>query len=311
MRIILKYEQKLNHMEEATPKAPHATVIADVCNAYTQDRIAFDILHELKTMFQQQAEQELFETIKAFHACKQEEGQFISTYVLKMKGYLDQMEHLGYPMPLILGVNLILTLLSNDYDQFIWNYNMHSMWKTIPELHAMLKLAEKCIPNKALGLRGSQKLNKGVLDLYIGNGNRAAVEAIGSFDLILPNRMVLVLDNCSLEDTPSSKVLKIQVFTPYEDKLEEIKNKSPKLKAKYDALLLNGVMTALRVILVGLDIGCLWEQLVGKRRGSPNLPIVQATEATDDSPAIPEHTTVETPANMSPENKAHFQAEKE
>nr|GEU79512.1 zinc finger, CCHC-type [Tanacetum cinerariifolium] len=43
----------------------------------------------------------------------------------------------------------------------------------------------------------------------------------------------------------------------------------------------------------------------------PTTMLVQATEATDDSPAIPEHTTVETPANMSPENKAHFQAEKE
>nr|GEW66450.1 retrovirus-related Pol polyprotein from transposon TNT 1-94 [Tanacetum cinerariifolium] len=32
---------------------------------------------------------------------------------------------------------------------------------------------------------------------------------------------------------------------------------------------------------------------------------------TDDSPAIPEHTTVETPMNMSPANKAHFEAEKE
>nr|GEY67485.1 integrase, catalytic region, zinc finger, CCHC-type, peptidase aspartic, catalytic [Tanacetum cinerariifolium] len=38
--------------------------------------------------------------------------------------------------------------------------------------------------------------------------------------------------------------------------------------------------------------------------------LVQAVAATDDSPAIPEHTTVETPMNMSPENKAHFQAEK-
>nr|GEU40126.1 hypothetical protein [Tanacetum cinerariifolium] len=253
MRIILKYEQKLNHMEEATPEAPHATVIADVCNAYTR------MVNE-----QQEAEQELFEIVKAFHACKQEEGQFVSTYVLKMKGYLDQMKHLGYLMPLALGVNLILTLLLNDYDQFIWNYNMHSMWKTIPELHAMLKLTEKCIPNKALvvlairqsqiqkpkpqdrdkgkgkgksklayspnqkipplvkksimlrtqcvitiinlntrggtGLRGSQQLNKGVLDLYIGNGNRAAVKAIGSFDLIIPNRMVLVLDNFSKDD---------------------------------------------------------------------------------------------------------------
>nr|GEY36424.1 hypothetical protein [Tanacetum cinerariifolium] len=34
-------------------------------------------------------------------------------------------------------------------------------------------------------------------------------------------------------------------------------------------------------------------------------------EATDDSPAVPEHTTLETPTNMSQENKAHFLAEKE
>nr|GEY20650.1 ribonuclease H-like domain-containing protein [Tanacetum cinerariifolium] len=38
---------------------------------------------------------------------------------------------------------------------------------------------------------------------------------------------------------------------------------------------------------------------------------LQAVEAIDDSLAVPEHTTVETPMNMSPENKAHFLAEKE
>nr|GEX56707.1 hypothetical protein [Tanacetum cinerariifolium] len=43
----------------------------------------------------------------------------------------------------------------------------------------------------------------------------------------------------------------------------------------------------------------------------PITILVQAVAATDDSPAIPEHTTVETPMNMSSENKAHFQAEKE
>nr|GEV01226.1 hypothetical protein [Tanacetum cinerariifolium] len=41
------------------------------------------------------------------------------------------------------------------------------------------------------------------------------------------------------------------------------------------------------------------------------LQKVQAVSATDDSPAIPEHTIVETLMNMSPENKAHFQEEKE
>nr|GEV63177.1 hypothetical protein [Tanacetum cinerariifolium] len=41
----------------------------------------------------------------------------------------------------------------------------------------------------------------------------------------------------------------------------------------------------------------------------PTTVIVQVVGATDDSPAIPKHTAIETPMNMSPENKAHFQAE--
>nr|GEW29588.1 hypothetical protein [Tanacetum cinerariifolium] len=43
----------------------------------------------------------------------------------------------------------------------------------------------------------------------------------------------------------------------------------------------------------------------------PTTILVQAVKATDDSLAVPEYTTVETPMNMSPENKAHFLAEKE
>nr|GEX25220.1 hypothetical protein [Tanacetum cinerariifolium] len=43
----------------------------------------------------------------------------------------------------------------------------------------------------------------------------------------------------------------------------------------------------------------------------PTTVLVQAVSATDDSPAIPEHTTVETPMNMFPGTKAHFQEEKE
>nr|GFB32995.1 hypothetical protein [Tanacetum cinerariifolium] len=43
----------------------------------------------------------------------------------------------------------------------------------------------------------------------------------------------------------------------------------------------------------------------------PTTVLVQAVAATDDSSAILEHTTVETPMNMSSENKAHFKVEKE
>ncbi|GJY96299.1 hypothetical protein Tco_0513209 [Tanacetum coccineum] len=109
---------------------------------------AYDMIQELKTMFEEQAKQELFETVKAFHACKQEDGQSVSAYILKIKGYLDSFELLGYDIPKELGVSLILNSLNKDYDQFIHNYNMHSMGKSIVDLHDMLKLHEKGISKK-------------------------------------------------------------------------------------------------------------------------------------------------------------------
>nr|GEU52772.1 hypothetical protein [Tanacetum cinerariifolium] len=43
----------------------------------------------------------------------------------------------------------------------------------------------------------------------------------------------------------------------------------------------------------------------------PTTVVVQDVAATDDSPIVLEHTIVETPMNMSPENKAHFESKKE
>ncbi|GJW78032.1 zinc finger, CCHC-type containing protein [Tanacetum coccineum] len=57
---------------------------------------ANDMLKELKTLFAQQAEHELLQTTRDFHACKQEEGQSVSSYILKMKGYIDNLERLGH-----------------------------------------------------------------------------------------------------------------------------------------------------------------------------------------------------------------------
>ncbi|GJS27658.1 retrotransposon protein, putative, ty1-copia subclass [Tanacetum coccineum] len=45
------------------------------------------------------------------------------------------------------------------------------------------------------GLRESRKLKHGALNLYMENGMRAAVEAIGSFDLILPNGLIIFFEN--------------------------------------------------------------------------------------------------------------------
>ncbi|GJW24268.1 retrotransposon protein, putative, ty1-copia subclass [Tanacetum coccineum] len=172
-------------------------------------------------------EQELLQTTRDFHSCKQEEWQSISSYVLKMKGYIDNLERLGYPVILGLGVSLILIGLRKEFDGFIHNYNMHSMGKTVDEFHAMLKLHEQTLTlpkNNApalyviragKGLRVSRKLKMGALSLYVGNGQRKAVEAIGVFYLCLPSGLEIILNNCHF--TPSITKGVISVSRLYED----------------------------------------------------------------------------------------------
>ncbi|GJR64071.1 hypothetical protein Tco_0010136 [Tanacetum coccineum] len=46
------------------------------------------------------------------------------------------------------------------------------------------------------GFREARKLKQGALYLYLGNGVRTQVEAIRSYDLVLPNGLVICLDNC-------------------------------------------------------------------------------------------------------------------
>ncbi|GKE14993.1 zinc finger, CCHC-type containing protein [Tanacetum coccineum] len=74
-----------------------------------------------------------------------EEGQSVSSYVLKIKRYIDNLERLGQPVSLESYLSLSL---SKEYDGFVQNYNMHSMGKTVNELHAMLKLHEQTLPKK-------------------------------------------------------------------------------------------------------------------------------------------------------------------
>nr|GFC44276.1 zinc finger, CCHC-type [Tanacetum cinerariifolium] len=125
---------------------------------------AHEMIKELKTLFAQQAEQELLQTMRDFHSCRQEEGQSVSSYVLKMKGYIDNLECLGHPVTLGLGVSLILIGLRKEYDGFVQNYNMHRMGKTVNELHAMLKLHEQTLPKSnapALNAIRAGKVQKG------------------------------------------------------------------------------------------------------------------------------------------------------
>ncbi|GKD48802.1 retrotransposon protein, putative, ty1-copia subclass [Tanacetum coccineum] len=80
------------------------------------------------------------------------------------------------------------------------------------------------ICNTKQGLRGARKLKQGALYLYVGIDVHAQVEAIGSFDLVLPNGLVICLDNCHYAPTITKGVVSvsrlidngfIQCFTDY------------------------------------------------------------------------------------------------
>nr|GEW48932.1 zinc finger, CCHC-type [Tanacetum cinerariifolium] len=182
LRIVLSIEDKLNYLEQPIPPALVVPAGQHVALEILATHIAWikgskeivglmlmsmepdiqrnletlhahEMLLELKTLFAQQAEQELLQTTRDFYSCKQEEGQSVSSYVLKMKGYIDNLDCLGHPVTLGLGVSLILIGLRKEFDGFLQNYNMHSLGKTINELHAMLKLHEQTLPkSNALAL---------------------------------------------------------------------------------------------------------------------------------------------------------------
>nr|GEU92366.1 putative retrotransposon protein [Tanacetum cinerariifolium] len=183
LRLVLSTEDKENYLEHHIPAAPvaqpgqqvppeahaaHASWVkgqkeVDVLMLLTMDLeiqqnlahlSAYDMLQELKALYSKQAEQELVQTVREFHTCKQEEGQSVSSHVLKMKGYIDNLERLGQPF----GRSYLKGLAIQ-------------------------------------GLRGSKKLKPGALILYVGHGHRAAFEAIGTYHLELPSRLVIVFNN--------------------------------------------------------------------------------------------------------------------
>ncbi|GJR40343.1 retrotransposon protein, putative, ty1-copia subclass [Tanacetum coccineum] len=119
---------------------------------------SYDMIKELKAMFEKQAGVERFDLIQTFYACKQEQGKPVAAYVIQMKGYVDQLERLGYVLPQDVVVGLILNGLTTDFYGFVRNYNMHNMGKTVGELHAMLIKTPEA-NKKSLKAKGKGKAN--------------------------------------------------------------------------------------------------------------------------------------------------------
>jgi hypothetical protein len=99
---------------------------------------AHDMIVALKDMFQTQARTERFNVSKAFLECKLAEGTAVGPHVIKMVGYSQRLEKLGFPIGQELATDFILASLPPSYGNFITNYHMHGTEKGLNELCGML-----------------------------------------------------------------------------------------------------------------------------------------------------------------------------
>jgi hypothetical protein len=121
----------------------------------------------LKNTFQTQTRTERFNVPKAFLKCKLAEGASVGPHVIKMVGYSQRLEKLGFSISQELATDFILAYLPPSYGKFIWNYHMHGAEKGLNELCGMLKIAKGDIKRSAgysghmMAVQNKPKFKKG------------------------------------------------------------------------------------------------------------------------------------------------------
>ncbi|GJT81405.1 hypothetical protein Tco_1055747 [Tanacetum coccineum] len=97
---------------------------------------AYEMNQQLKEMFQAKASKERLDVVKSLMACKPKPGASICAFVLEMKGYFDRLESLNMVFDAELSINIILSGLPADYNQFVLSYQMNGKETSIMELIA-------------------------------------------------------------------------------------------------------------------------------------------------------------------------------
>nr|GEW82950.1 hypothetical protein [Tanacetum cinerariifolium] len=131
LKLVLRVEKKMYVIEQPLPAAPAADSNVQVLAKWNT----------------------LYDAYNKAACLMLEEGKPGVAYVLQMKGYVDQLDRLGYMLPQDIIVGLILNGLTKNFAGFVRNYNMHNIRKTIGKLHTMLNEYEKGLPKKAETLK--------------------------------------------------------------------------------------------------------------------------------------------------------------
>ncbi|KAL4312808.1 hypothetical protein GQ457_01G025070 [Hibiscus cannabinus] len=107
-----------------------------------EDMVAYEMIQNLKEIYEGQARQERYETSKALFQCKMSEGSLVGAHVIKMMGYIQTLEKLGFALNDELAIDVVLQSLPDSFSQFILNFNMNEIEKTLPQLLGMLRTPE-------------------------------------------------------------------------------------------------------------------------------------------------------------------------
>jgi hypothetical protein len=111
-------------------------------NCFEEFSGPYEILEELKTMFQTQARSERYAISEKFFNYKMEEGSSVSEHVIKMSGYTQRLEQLDCKIPEELKIDRVLQSLPPSYNGFVVTHNQIGTTDTITELFVKLKATE-------------------------------------------------------------------------------------------------------------------------------------------------------------------------
>ncbi|KAL4388672.1 hypothetical protein GQ457_09G016910 [Hibiscus cannabinus] len=107
-----------------------------------EDMVAYEIIQNLMDFYEWQPRQERYESSKALFQCKMSEGYPVGAHVIKMMGYIQTLEKLGFALNDELAIDVILQLLLDSFNQIVLNFNMNEINKTLPQLLGMIRTAK-------------------------------------------------------------------------------------------------------------------------------------------------------------------------
>ncbi|KAK8670715.1 hypothetical protein V6N13_037333 [Hibiscus sabdariffa] len=107
-----------------------------------KDMVAYDMIQNLKEIYEAQAHQERYETSKALFQCKMSKGSPVGAHVIEMIGYIQILEKLGFPLKNELPTDVIIHSLLDSFKTFVLNFNMNEINKSLPHILGMLRTLE-------------------------------------------------------------------------------------------------------------------------------------------------------------------------